>query len=370
MKRVFHSGLGRLRQCGVAGLMAIIFLLVVVSLAAVTLLSMSSSDLHDTTAQNEGIAALFAAETGIERASGLYATGTPCSAALLPPPAPTAAMAINTRASFQSTSTAPVLLAGPARCRVQVVGRVGKTARTIQADLASGSNGIAFVSASSGAKNNTNATPLTWNHTIPVTAGPNRVLIVGVSIRQTSTEQVAGTPTYGSQSLTNIGFMNHPTGGVRVEMFMLVNPAIGTNQININFTLGSPSARAQGGAVTLSGVDQITPLDTASVFSNNSSTTPLVNITTVTNNAWVVDTLGSRLNANATVGGGQTARWNSNTGGGPPNAIRGAGSTEGPKAPAGPVTMSWGLSASQPWVLGAVALRPGGRVYVLNWQEL
>lgn len=369
MKSTFHGRRRLMRQRGVAGLMAMIFLLVVVSLAAVTLLSMSSSDLHDTTAQNEGITALFAAETGIERASQLYATGTPCSAALLPLPAPAAAMAVGNRASFQSTTVAPVPLVGPVRCQLQVVGRVGNTTRTIQADLASGSNGITFVSASSGAKNNTNPAPLTWNHTIPATAGPNRVLIVGVSIYRATTEQVVGTPTYGGQPLINIGSMNHPTGGkVRVELFLLVNPAIGTN-IPITLNL-NPSARAQGGAVTLSGVDQITPLDLLPVFGSGSSTTPTVNITTVTNNAWVVDTLGSRLNANATVGGGQTARWNSTTGGGPGNGIRGAGSTEGPKVPAGPVTMNWTLSAAQPWVIGAVALRPGGRVYVMNWQEL
>ena len=368
MNSVFHIGPGLMRQRGVAGLMAMIFLLVVVSLAAVTLLSMSSSDLHDTTAQNEGITALFAAETGIERASQLYSTGTPCSAALLPLPAPAAPMALGTRATFQSTAVAPVSLVGPVRCRLQVVGRVGKTARTIQAELGMAAGNITFVAASSSAANNA-VVALTWAHTIPAAAGPNRLLIVGVSIRRTAAEQVSvvPAPTYGSQTLTYIGSMNHPSGGVRVELFSLINPAIGTFNITLNL---SASTRARGGAVTLSGVDQITPLDLAPVFGNGSLTAPTVNITTVTNNAWVVDTLGSRLNANATVGAGQTQRWNSTTNGGPPNAIRGAGSTEGPKAPAGTVTMSWGLIPSQPWVLGAVALRPGGRVYVLNWQEL
>lgn len=361
MKRAFHSGPGLMRQRGVAGLMAMIFLLVVVSLAAVTLLSMSSSDLHDTTAQNEGIAALFAAETGIERASELYATGTPCGATLLPPPAPAAPMAINTRASFQSTTTAPVSLAGPTRCRLQVVGRVGKTTRTIQAEL--GTTPIAFVAASGGT---TNSTSLTWSHTIPATAGANRVLIVGVSIRRTAAAQQVllvppiVAPRYGAQTLTFLNFMNHPTGGVRVELFYLVNPPIGTAIVVINL---SAAADASGGAVTLSGVNQVTPMDVAAVFTNGVGTTSSVTVTPVTDNAWVVDTLGSRMLATATVGPGQTQRWSGSIG-----AILGAGSTEGPKTPVGPVVMSWTLSASQSWVAAAVALRP--HVYVLNWVEM
>jgi hypothetical protein len=355
-----------MRQRGVAGLMAMIFLLLVVSLAAVTLLSMSSSDLHDTTAQNDGITALFAAETGLERASQLYASGTPCGAALLPLPAPAAPMAIGNRAGFQSTAVAPISLAGPVRCQLQVVGRAGTTIRTVQAALAGGT--IAFVSASSSTANNPVAS-LTWNHTIPATAGANRVLLVGVSIRRTATEQVgAPAPTYGAQTLTYIGSLNHPASEVRVELFSLVNPSIGTNiPIVLNF---SALARAQGGAVTLSGVDQTTPLDAAPIFASGNSAASWVSMATVTNNAWVVDTLGALLNTNASVGAGQLQQWNGNTGGGPANGILGAGSIKGPQAIAGPVSMSWGLSAAQPWVAGAVALRPAGRVYVMNWQEI
>jgi len=371
MRQTF-PGLRQLhRQRGVAGMMAMLFLLVVVGFSAVTLLNMSSSDLHDTTAQNDSVAALFAAETGIERASQLYSTGTPCSAALLPPPAPAAAMPLGTRASFQSTTFVPMPLAGPTRCRLQVIGRVGNTTRTVQAELAGLGGTVTFEAATNSTANNAVST-LSWPHTIPATAGTDRALVVGVSIHRAATEQVllvppASAPSYGGQPLTSIGAMTHPspTGELRVEMFLLVNPTIGTANITLNL---SASTRVQAGAVTLSGVDPTLPVDAGPLFRNGTDTVPTVSLATLTNNAWVVDTMGSRMNANATVGGGQTEHWNRNTGGGPPAAINGTGSTE-PKAVAGPVTMNWTLSAAQPWVTGAVALRPGGRVYVMNWQE-
>ena len=150
-------------------------------------------------------------------------------------------------------------------------------------------------------------------------------------------------------------------------MWQLVPPATGNNPIVVTL---SAAANVVGGAVSLTEVDQTTPIDAGPAFAPGNSNAPSVAITTVTDNAWVIDTMASP-DATATVGAGQTEQWNFNTVGGPPGTlhVRGAGSTEGP-IPAGAVIMSWTLSAVQQWAIGAVALRPASAgVTLLSWQE-
>jgi len=204
---------------------------------------------------------------------------------------------------------------------------------------------------------------LTWQHNV---SGVNRILIVGVSIRNSGSQTVTGV-TYSGTALTFIGAQDNGTN-VRVELWRsLVEPATGNNPIVVTL---SASANVVGGAVSLTEVDQTTPIDAAFVSATGNSNAPSVGITTVTNNAWVIDTMASP-DATATVGAGQTEQWNFNTVGGPPGTlhVRGAGSTEGPN-PAGGVTMNWTLSAAQQWAIGAVALKPApAGVTPLTWQE-
>ena len=86
-------------------------------------------------------------------------------------------------------------------------------------------------------------------------------------------------------------------------------------------------------------------------------------VTTVANNAWLVDVLAFRSSGNgvplAAVGAGQSQRWSGYTEGGgfAPN-IRGKGSTEGPQSPAGAVTMDWRLNGLEDWAAGALSLTP------------
>jgi hypothetical protein len=359
--------------------MAMIFLIVVVSFAAVTLLSMSSSDLHDTTAQSDGIAALFLAETGVERASQLYASGTPCGAALLPAPAPAAPVAFG-RGAFQSTSVAPVLLAGPSRCQLQVVGRVGNAVRTVQAELGAALSDITLISTAFGTKSNANAAPMTWNHNIPATAGANRILLVAVSLRQSGgTEAVVLGPqtTYGGLPLLSAGGVNHPLDGLRVEWLYVLNPPTGNANISVRIAPGTP---ASGLSVAFSSVDQTNPIDAGPVSSSgNLPANPTAPFTTATDKARVVDALAVRLAATATkVLAGQTvpAGWNTSVGGGN-TGVLGAGSYMAAQSPAGVAPgPGWTLTGNPPppltkgWVHSVLALRPAPRTYVLNWKEI
>jgi hypothetical protein len=70
----------------------------------------------------------------------------------------------------------------------------------------------------------------------------------------------------------------------------------------------------------------------------------------------VIDTFATAGDSSpATVGAGQTQRWNRSTGANDGNEVLGGGSTE---PGAATVTMSWSLGQGQAWSIGAVALKP------------
>jgi hypothetical protein len=343
-------------QRGAASVAIAILILFILAAALATVLSMSGSVVRDAAMSEEQVEALFLAESGIERAAYNYGlSGGICTSAAVSPGATTYTLG---NGSFTLVS---VVTSG-SYCQIRVQGTVRGTTRTLDAGLAGGGTGIAF-GAPSGPFT-ANSSSLTWSHTV---AGTNRILVVGVSIRNNAGQFVnANGVTYAGTPLTLVGSQNNGTS-VRVELWQGVAPAVGT--ANIVVTL-SASARFVGGAVSLTGVDQTSPVDgSGSSFASGSSATPSVSVTTTTNNAWVVDVLATRLNATATVGPGQTSRWNTDTGAGP-NGVLGAGSTEGPKTPAGGVTMSWSLGAtSQEWAIGAVALKPVGAT-PKTWSEV
>ena len=228
------------------------------------------------------------------------------------------------------------------------------------ADLAGAGVPIAFDAASSCTPVSTAANSVTWSHT---TSGADRILIVGVSIRNDLSQTVSGV-TYAGTPLTPVpgGVQDNGTS-VRVELWRLVAPALGANNVVVTLS-GGATAKMACGAVSLTGVGQANPID-ATNSAIGTSATPSVTVTTVADNAWVVDAIAFRSTGNAlptgTAGSGQTQRWSGYTeSGGILVNIRGMGSTEGPKSPAGAVVMDWALSASADWAAVGVAPKPGG----------
>lgn len=197
-------------------------------------------------------------------------------------------------------------------------------------------------------------TTFTWSHT---TSGTNRLLAVGMAIRSNASQTVSSAD-YANVPLT---FIRADTNGqsVRSELWYLVTPASGTNTVRVNLTT---SAKAACGAISLTGVHQSSPLE-ASNGATGSSTTPSVTVTTVADDAWVIDAVAFRSAGNGqptgTPGAGQTERWSGYTeGGGTGPNIRGKGSTEGPQTPPGGVVMDWSLSASVDWAISAASFQP------------
>jgi len=191
-----------------------------------------------------------------------------------------------------------------------------------------------------------NSATHTWSHTVG--AGSNRVLVVGVSNRDGT--RTVSTVTYGGVALTRIGLQNGAGTANRVELWRLIAPATGT--ANIIVTL-SGSTETVAGAVSYTGVDQTTPFGTFASASGT-STAPSVAVTSASGEV-VMDVVAANGDSDgATVGTGQTQRWNDFTGTGGGD-IHGAGSTE---PGAASVTMAWTLVASKAWAIGAVPVKP------------
>jgi hypothetical protein len=67
------------RQGGAVTLIGALFIIITLALMVEVLQRMTASDVLDTAIQNDAVAALFIAETGIEHASYLHANGTSCA---------------------------------------------------------------------------------------------------------------------------------------------------------------------------------------------------------------------------------------------------------------------------------------------------
>jgi uncharacterized repeat protein (TIGR01451 family) len=203
---------------------------------------------------------------------------------------------------------------------------------------------ITFDAGSSVVSNTKTATSAAWLHTVG--SGSNRILIVGVSIVDTTTNYVAGV-NYGGAALTRIGTISRGTLYL-TEMWYLLSPNSGTNTITVNMSNG---ASITAGAASFAGVNLSSPLGSF-VSANGNNNNPTVDATTMAGDM-VIDTItvnGSRTGA---VGTGQTVRWNPAAAGGGGWA-KGAGSTE--LATGGTATMSWTLNGKSNWTIGAVPI--------------
>lgn len=107
------------------------------------------------------------------------------------------------------------------------------------------------------------------------TSGTDRLLLVGVSFADYGSLEV-DSMTYDGVNLFKVGHQDHSSGDeARVEIWAIVAPASGSNQLLIDFN-GLSSSPTIVGAISFSGVDQATPLggfDSAEGDSAVSSTT-------------------------------------------------------------------------------------------------
>ena len=162
---------------------------------------------------------------------------------------------------------------------------------------------ITINNASSGQIEGTQSS-LTFEHI--VNFGSNKILIVGVAVQIDAGDvpDVTGV-TYNSVALTKIAekiYLIYES----VELWYLLNPDEGTH--NVVVTLASATDKGIGaGAITIDGAKQQAP--EVNNTANGNSTTASVSITTLTDNAWIIDAVATRDSTNdMTAGENQTER--------------------------------------------------------------
>ncbi|MDH5316434.1 MAG: hypothetical protein OEW44_08125 [Gemmatimonadota bacterium] len=203
---------------------------------------------------------------------------------------------------------------------------------------------VAVPTADSGTTSAATTSQLTWLHPVGVTA--NRLLVVGVSTKDTTT--VTGV-TYGGAPLTFSGASSDESSGARVELWYLIGPASGRSPVSVSL---SGPADVIGGAMTFSGVDQATPL--GGFVGNGSTGSGATDPSVVVTNA-----AGELVFAALTIAGnpgvltpaqGLTQTW---------IGYKGLGhSGAGAVAPGSDtVTLGWTKTSPAKWAIGAVAIK-------------
>lgn len=147
---------------------------------------------------------------------------------------------------------------------------------------------IAFDAISHSTVPNTNltsGTALTWTHT--VTSNTNGILLIGCSYESNGSTPVTAISYAGTSALSNKVYDAAPATFYQHALYYLLLPATGANTVSITF--GVTYARITGWAMSLTGVDQTTPIQSSNTATGTTSPTAVV-ITSATGN-WIADVL-------------------------------------------------------------------------------
>ncbi|MBT5746700.1 MAG: hypothetical protein HN842_00975, partial [Gammaproteobacteria bacterium] len=128
-------------QQGIGTLMGAMFMVTVIMAMLLTLLQMTGSDVMDVAEQDDGITALFLAESAIEQASGAWDQGTDCVDL-------DGAGAVSFGAGSFTVDTATLQADG--KCRLNVTGAVRDSSRKLQADVQLGCTNTGWSVGASG----------------------------------------------------------------------------------------------------------------------------------------------------------------------------------------------------------------------------
>ena len=195
----------------------------------------------------------------------------------------------------------------------------------------------------------TSATSLTWSHTV---SGTNRLLVVGVQFYKNVNSFISGI-TYNSVALTPVTGAAINTSNYYVDLWYLIAPSTGSNNIVVSYGGGAPFETGCG-AVSFTDAHQTVPYGAAVTATGNSSS-PSVTVSSGTGE-FVMDTMSIIHNGTLSVGAGQTARWNDI---GASGFTKYAGSTEPGDAS---IVMNWSNTTAQEWAITAVNIRPTAAV--------
>lgn len=206
------------------------------------------------------------------------------------------------------------------------------------------------------------ASSASWSHT---STGSELVMLAGATMQSaTDANRDITALTYNGASLISVRRDNNDATDLTSEVWYMAAPDTGSAlTVSVTFV---DTTTACGYSITLTGVDQSSPLDAQNGTTATDATSISTAVTTVADNAWVIDIVAKQENGFCTglsAGAGQTERQVSNAA-----AVDGGLSTEGPQTPAGSVTMSWTFTgancglAPADGTISAASFKPAGAV--------
>jgi hypothetical protein len=148
----------------------------------------------------------------------------------------------------------------------------------------------------------------TFTHSHNV-SGTDRLLIVSV---QTDSGIRVGSITFAGQSLSLIANISHDNGSPNVEVWGLINPPLGINDVIISLS-GGNTDNTSIGVISYIGVNQTEPIDAINT-AQGYSTTPTITVTSSIGDL-VQDVIASIAAGTPTIDSGQSPRWNIEMGG-------------------------------------------------------
>lgn len=207
---------------------------------------------------------------------------------------------------------------------------------------------VSIDSVGSGSSPNGVSSSIYWSQTIG--SSPNRLQLVGVALRDAGGNSVISV-TSGGVFLTRVPGGVVLDGTSRIELWYLLDPSPGYQNVTVNL---SSSTRYVGGSICFAGVDPLHPLGTFS-SATGSSTTPTLDFAG-TPGSLAIDLVAANGTATFTAGSAQTQQWTRVTNASAQSAnVRAAMSTQ---PGAASLSSGWTLSASEPWVIGAISVLP------------
>ncbi len=213
------------------------------------------------------------------------------------------------------------------------------------------------------AVDSTSATDTTSIASTTITISFNNVagdlMVVGESMWQTlsGTGDVTAV-TYNGVSLTKAVDQTVNTGigppyGLRSQVWYLIAPATGTNNLVVTITSITELLAVRTGILTLSGADQTTPLDQTGVNTGTGMTLTSA-VTTTANGEYIVDCIANFSGNDVTVNGTQTAFMDFTSVG------TSGGSSYFSQTSAGSKTMQWTSPGMDPWVSVSASFKAAG----------
>lgn len=201
----------------------------------------------------------------------------------------------------------------------------------------------------------TQTSPISWNHT--VTSNTKGILVVGCAIDSTLNRSVTAV-SYNTVALTNIRSDDNTTNTQYATLWFLLLPTTGTHSVSVTTPGTVDGIHCYSESMT--GVDQVTPLDgnsTGAGTTATTGTTATISITTNTANAAILDIVSWNSGSEAITMSAVTNRVQRLNVQDATDGYNSGGSTIITKATAGSQAMSWTRTTNNGFSISAATFR-------------